>query len=93
MKKKTLPVVYALQKTRGANRKRLRQIYQKEAIDRADVEDVLLVLNNLDARGYALNMSKRYYHQALSELDAPGISQPTKAQLESIASFLLDRKY
>jgi len=93
MRKKTLPVIYALGKTRGANRKRLRQIYRKETIDPTDVEDVLQVLNKLDARGYTQDMSKRYYHQALSELDALDIPQLAKAELQTIATFLLNREY
>ncbi len=93
MRKKTLPVIYALEKTRGANRERLRQIYRKQTIDPADVEDVLRVLNKLDARRYTQDMSQRYYHQALSELDALDISQPAKAELQTIATFLLDREY
>ena len=93
MRKKTLPVIYALEKTRGANRERLRQVYRKETIGPADVEDVLRVLNKLDARGYTQDMSKKYYHQALSELDALDISQPAKAELQTIAAFLLSREY
>jgi len=93
MKKKTLPVIYALEKTRGANRERLRQIYRKQTIDPADVEDVLRVLNKLDAQRYTQDMSERYYHQALSELDALDISQNAKAELQTIATFLLNREY
>jgi len=92
-RKKTLPVIYALEKTRGANRQRLRQIYQKGTIDSVDVEDVLQVLNKLNARGYTQDMSKKYYHQALSELDALDISQLAKAELQTIAAFLLTREY
>ncbi|MEE9491448.1 MAG: hypothetical protein V3V80_04005, partial [Dehalococcoidia bacterium] len=90
---KTLPVIYALEKTRGANRKRLLQIYQKETMDPADVEDVLRVLNKLDARGYTQDMSKKYYHLALSELDALDIPQLAKEELTAVATFLLSREY
>ena len=93
MKKKTLPVVYALEKTRGEDREELRLIYQKEAIDSADVENVLKVLNKLDAKGYVQNMSEKYYRQALSELKAAGIPQSAKEELKAIATFLWKRQY
>lgn len=92
-RKKTLPVIYALEKTRGANRERLRQVYRKKTIEPADVEDVLRVLNKLDARGFTEDMSKKYYQQALSELDALDISQLARTEFQTIAAFLLSREY
>ena len=93
MKKKTLPVIYALEKAKGADRERLRQIYQKEIIDRSDVEIVLQVLNRLNARGFAQEMSKTYFDKAMSELHPLDISQQGKEELETIATFLLERQY
>ena len=92
-KKKTLPVIYALEKAKGADGKRLRQIYQKKTIDRADVDDVLRLLSKTDALAYSQEMSKKYYHEALSELDAADVPQPEKADLQAIAKFLLEREY
>jgi geranylgeranyl diphosphate synthase type I len=92
-RKKTLPVVYALERTRGANRKLLRQIYQKETMEPADVEEVLRVLNKLNTRGYTQDVSKRYYHLALSELDDLDLSQHAKEELKTIAAFFLSREY
>ncbi len=92
-KKKTLPVIYALEKATGPDRERLRHIYQKETVDRADVEDVMRVLNKLNARSYAQDMSKKYYDEALAELNALDIPKPEKAELEAVASFILDRIY
>jgi len=92
-RKKTLPVVYALERTRGANRKFLRQIYQNETMDPADVEDVLRILNKLNARSYTQDMSKKYYHLALSELDNLDLPQHAKEELKTIAAFFLSREY
>lgn len=92
-KKKTLPVIYALEKAKGADGKRLRQIYEKETIDAADIDDVMRLLNKADARGHAQATSMKYYHEAISELDAADISQPEKADLQAIAKFLLEREY
>ena len=92
-KKKTLPVVYALEKADGVDREELRQIYQKESLSPADVKNVLHVLNKLDAKGYAQDMSGYYYRQALSELDAADIPKSAKGEFKAIADFLLKRKY
>jgi geranylgeranyl pyrophosphate synthase len=93
MKKKTLPVIYALEKAKGADGELLRQIYQKEIIDRSDVEIVLQVLNRLNARGFAQKMSKTYFDKAISELNPLVISQEAKEELATIATFLLERQY
>jgi geranylgeranyl diphosphate synthase type I len=92
-KKKTLPVIYALEKAKGEDGRRLKQIYQKETIERADVDDVLHSLDKINARGYAQETSRKYYHEAISELDTANISQPEKADLQAIAKFLLEREY
>jgi geranylgeranyl diphosphate synthase type I len=92
-KKKTLPVIFALEKAKGADGERLRQIYNKEIIEPSDVDAVLEVLNKLDARGHAQEISRKYYNEAMSELDALDIPQHAKADLESIAIFLLERQY
>ena len=93
MRKKTLPIIYAFQNARGANRQHLRQIYEQETIDDAGVTDVLQVLNELDARSYAQDISKKYHQQALSELDALELSNEAKSQLQAITTFLLGREY
>ncbi|MDY6893010.1 MAG: polyprenyl synthetase family protein [Chloroflexota bacterium] len=93
MRKKTLPVIYALQNTGVANRKRLRHIYEQETIDDADVTDVLQGLNELDAKSYAQDMSKKYHQQALSELASLELSSEATNQLEAIATRLLNREY
>jgi len=91
-KKKTLPVVYALENATGDDAERLQQIYQKETVSSVDVEDVMNILDRLDARGYAQDISKKYFDEALSEL-AADIPQPEQAELKAVAAFLLERQY
>jgi geranylgeranyl diphosphate synthase type I len=93
MKKKTLPVVYGLETATGRDAERLWEIYQKDILDPADVKDVMQILDKLDARGYAQDMSKTYFNEALTELNEVDIAQPEKAELEAVAAFLLDRKH
>lgn len=93
MKKKTLPVVYALEKAEGSDRERLWEVYQKDTISNADVKEVLKVLSNIDARGYAQSMAERYHRQALSELDGVDIPREEKEELKGVATFLLKREH
>lgn len=93
MKKKTLPVVCALEKAKSVDRERLRAIYQKETLDGADVEEVLTILNRLGARRRAREIGTTYYHEGLSELGDLPIPKPAKRELEAVAAFLLRREY
>jgi geranylgeranyl diphosphate synthase type I len=93
MKKKTLPVVYALEKAKDEDREKLWLIYQKDEIGPADAEDVLKILNRLDAQGYVQGTSDKFYHLALSELNAIPIPSSSKEELKAIAAFLLKRQY
>jgi len=93
MKKKTLPIVYALEKTKGEDRELLWSIYQKKVIGPADIENVLHILNRLDAQGYVQGVSDRHYRQAISELNAVNIPSSAKEELMAIAAFLLKRQY
>ena len=93
MKKKTLPIVYALEKSRGADREKLWQIYQKKTVTQIDVEDVMKILNRLDAQGFVQGTSEKFFRQAISELNTADIPQSAKEELKIIATFLLRRQY
>ena len=93
MKKKTLPIVYALEKTKGGDKTKLLEIYQKNTIGTAEIDIVLKILNRIDAQGYAQDMSEKNYRQALSELNASSLPEPAKDELKTIAAFLLKRQY
>lgn len=93
MKKKTLPIVYALEKVRGEDKKKFWEIYQKDTIEPADVVTVLKILNRLDAQRYVQDTSERFYRQALAELNATGLPESSKNELKAIAAFLLKRQY
>jgi len=92
-KKKTLPVVYALQYSKGEEWKKLEKLYLKEYIEENDVIQVMDILNNLSAREYAQKLAAQYYYQALEQLDATGLDKTRQAPLRKIACFLLERDY
>jgi geranylgeranyl diphosphate synthase type I len=94
MKKKTLPVVYALENADGPHKDGLRAIYKKEGpLGPDDVQEVLRLLGSVDARGYVQDMADKYHRLALSELEATDIPQQAKEELRAIATFLLEREH
>jgi len=92
-RKKTLPVVYGLQSSRGAARKNLGKLYSKESIEGEDITEVTRILDDLGARNYAENVAQQYYHKALAHLDATGLGTSCLALLKEIAGFLLTRDF
>jgi len=51
------------------------------------------ILEALDARSYTRGMARRYYEEALSELEASGLAAGAQAELRQIAAFLVERDY
>ena len=92
-RKKTLPIVKALEEDRKAGGKSLRKIYQQETIGEEDVGMALKILEDLGARHYAEAMANDYYQQALAELDATGVENEAQGNLKELAAFLVERTY
>ena len=92
-KKKTLPIIFALEKTQSSGNSELIRIYSQETIGEHDTSSVVNILNEVGAKEYASEMSKRYCDQALAELEATNITPSAKDELKSLAVFILDRSY
>jgi geranylgeranyl diphosphate synthase type I len=93
-KKKTLPVVYALnhpQQREAASQ--LRALYAQEGpLDEADVKQALRILDRTGAREYAAELANQYYQQALDSLEATGRENEAQAVLRELANSLLGRE-
>jgi geranylgeranyl diphosphate synthase, type I len=92
-RKKSLPVVYALEKASGKPRKELLAIYQKEQVDYADLKTILDELDALKARSYTQEMAKAYCLKALSEIDGLDLPDTARRDMEEIAHFLAERDF
>lgn len=90
-RKKTLPIVRALEEEKRTGSKGLRQIYQQEIIDEDTVEAAFKILEDLGARRYAEEMADDHYRQALAELDAVGVENEAQDDLRELAAFLVER--
>jgi len=92
-RKKTLPVVYGLQNSKGEARKRLEKLYSQKSIEGEDITEVLKILDRLGARGYAEDLAEQYYCRALARLEATRLDTSRQATLKETACFLLKRDF
>jgi geranylgeranyl diphosphate synthase type I len=93
-RKKTLPVVYAL--NQSDNRQAARQlsnVYARQApLDETAIQSVLDILHDLGARQQAEEMALNYYHLALQNLEDTGLDRAAQSSLRALASSLLGRQ-
>ena len=92
-RKKTLPVVYALQNSNQEDREKLKKLYSQPYIQGEDVTEVVRILEQIDARDYAQMVVAQYHRRALARLDATRLNPSKQAPLREVASFLLERDY
>ncbi len=92
-RKKTLPVAYGLQSSKGTARERLRKLYSRESITGEDIKEVTKILDDLGAREYAETVARQYCHKALAHLDATGLGSLSLGPLRETAGFLLTRDF
>ncbi len=84
-KKKTLPVLYALQQERES----LLHIYYKAQFAAKDVVQIIRILDRSGARSYAEERREQYHNQCVEELKLVGLPSPAEQELREVADFLL----
>ena len=92
-KKKTLPIIYALEHASDRDRSKLLEIYARESINRAGVRQVIDILNRLKAEEYSRRIAQECYTKALAELGKASLSASTLKELTEVTDFLMDREY
>ena len=93
-RKKTLPVVYALNLSdRTEAVRRLAELYgQPDRLEPTDIQTVLNILEQLGAREYAEQVAESYYRRAVQSLDRLGLQNQATNALRELAASLLQRK-
>lgn len=92
-KKKSLPIVYALNNAAGRDAELLREIYQKSALSDMEVQTVIEILDNIETRVYAEQLVSKYHAKALNALAATPGENRAKEILRSLAEFLSSRTH
>ena len=75
-KKKTLPVIYAVEHAGPEDRARLLELYSKPEPTAAELTEIVAILERVGARDYTRDQARRYRDEALAELDAAGVVEP-----------------
>ncbi|MFO8010621.1 MAG: polyprenyl synthetase family protein [Dehalococcoidia bacterium] len=92
-KKKTLPVIYSLQKAGGDSRETLHSTYSLDEIKPGNIPAILQALENAGARQYANDIVRRYTGDALRELNEAELAPSAVQNFTSIAEFMVGREY
>ena len=84
-RKKTLPVIYAMEHAGPEDRERLRALYARPEPTADEVAEIVEILERVGARDYTRDQARHYRDEALSELDAAGVvDAAARARLEEI---------
>ncbi len=84
-RKKTLPVIYALEHAAPGDRERLRTLYALAAPTPDDVREIVTILERAGAHEYTRAEARRHRDEALAELDAAGVVRgAARDRLEAI---------
>lgn len=92
-KKKTLPILYALQEASKEGKKRLMDIYQKDKLTEEDTEAVLNILEETGAHEYSKKMAEKFERDALTELSKTKIENEAMDDIIALTEFLVRRNY
>ncbi len=92
-KKKSLPLVHALEHVVGPDRDLIRGIYEKPSLEEADVAAVLDVLQRWNVKYFAGGLAQDYRAKAMAALAQTHIESPARRDFDDLMSFLLERDY
>jgi geranylgeranyl diphosphate synthase type I len=92
-RKKTLPIVYALEKAEGGLKKELVDIYRNGMFNEGGVVAVFRVLDAVDAQSQAQRMAKTYCNKAVEAIRKLTLVPPVKQDLEELFHFLVERSF
>ena len=92
-KKKSFPIVYALEASQGVARQRLVDAYGKTTMEDGDVDDVLAVLEELKAHQRAEEVTREHANLALQELRRVPLPSWAYQELEELVDFITARNY
>ena len=92
-KKKSFPIVYALERAGGSVRDDLIGILQKDVLDDDDVGRVMGHLDELGAHQFSLKKSEMHYRQALDAIKSLPILPSFIDSFREIARFLIERDF
>jgi geranylgeranyl diphosphate synthase type I len=91
-KKKSLPVIYALERGSPEVRRELDALYLKPSLEPRDVERIVEILEGLGAEEYAQGLAHQYYQRALEALSDLGLPSWGLEEIGNVGRFLIQRE-
>jgi geranylgeranyl diphosphate synthase, type I len=91
-KKKTIPILHALEWEQGQGYADLLRLYSQPTLTDQDIPPVLALLERAGAREAIKRQAAEHQERTLAYLDAPGADRPAQQDLRELALSLLDRK-
>jgi geranylgeranyl diphosphate synthase type I len=92
-RKKSFPVVFAFEKTRGSARDDLIRIYGQDNLDDSDVERVTAILEEVGAPEYAELLTQESAALAVKALEQVDLPSWARAEVAELVEFLARRQY
>ena len=92
-RKKSYPVVYALEKAAGAALGDLQRIYSQTELEEDDVQRVLAILDEVGARESAQSLTESAANRALEALEPISLPAWARTESEELVDFLARREY
>ena len=92
-RKKSYPVVFALEKAGGAALEDLQRIYSQTELEEDDVQRVLAILDEVGARDSAQSLTESAANRALDALRPVALPEWARTEAEELVDFLARREY
>jgi geranylgeranyl diphosphate synthase type I len=92
-RKKTLPIVYALEKAQDGLKEELVNIYQNGALDDSAVAAVLKILEATGAQAIAQEMTQKFCHEASQAVGRLALVPSGKHDLQALVNFMTERSF
>ena len=91
-KKKSLPIVYAIENASGAERRTLGDVYFKRVMEPEDIDKIIEVLQTLGAREFCQAKADALCDEAIQSLKDAGMTSQQSEGLEALARFIVTRE-
>jgi len=92
-RKKSLPIIYGLASGNDKCAELIRDVYDKETIDRDAIVKVTEALDEIEARSYCQKLAYDYYDNALQIINKLEIDREARQELIEIADFFVKRDF
>lgn len=91
-KKKSLPVVHALQTSRGIARRNLYDVFGRQTVEDVDVRRVLAIMEDLSTRDYCQRLANERWSKARGVIESMSLAGNARNDLLELGYFLLVRE-